>query len=82
MCDDRPMALVDVFYYRPPALRVYLPAAPSDVGESDPFPGLGSFWEKSKRLWGWKVDDPGQIDAGVVVDLIERTNRGRRSPTR
>jgi hypothetical protein len=61
----------DKLVYEPPSILIHPPRPLSDLGVSDPYPHLRSFWVAQFSAQGWSVPNPRDVpDMAGVVDLV------------
>ncbi|MFN8585713.1 MAG: hypothetical protein U0446_10385 [Dehalococcoidia bacterium] len=71
------VVVVDLYWRRAPRVAVKLPAAPSELGLTSPYPALEGTWSASEREWGWTVPALDELpDIGPIVDFAQQFARG------
>ena len=68
---DYNVLLVDVYWRAVPRLGAKIPAEPTALGLTSPFPELRETWDASQKEWGFTVP-PGEPvpDVGALLDLV------------
>ena len=63
--------VVDLYWNRVPRLAAKIPAEPTTLGLTSPFPQLPEVWTPAEREWGWTVAAGTPLpDVGALIDLI------------
>lgn len=64
--------VVDLWWNRVPRLAAKLPAEPSSLGLTSPFPQLPEIWVPDEREWGWTVEPETPLpDVGMLINLVK-----------
>lgn len=64
------VVVVDVYRGKTPRFAVRLPAAPSELELSSPYPHLEASWDSAERDWGWTVPHSSLVpDVGLAIDV-------------
>jgi hypothetical protein len=63
--------VVDLWWNRVPRLAAKIPAEPTTLGLTSPFPHLPEVWTPAEREWGWTVAPGTPLpDVGTLIDTI------------
>ena len=65
--------VVDLWWNRVPRLAGKIPAKPTDLGLTSPFPHLAEVWTAADHEWGWTVPPGTPLpDVSALIDLVLR----------